>query len=198
MWWPPPSGPPRPGGCWTAGRRISSRCRRAGTWPPPPGRHTSASSRALPRATISTPWCWRTTHLPQPHPLTPQERLERAVYLRQSGAIRAVWSEGRKVFSAEALIKERDAVCIPLFLFRQGCPLGSGMGRHTLANCGAPETDAPHLFCIAHAPANCAGSRRASAVSWDTSAVERQQTAQALHADRSPPRPPGCRTGPPW
>ena len=39
--------------------------------------------------------------LPQPHPLMPQERLERAVYLRQSGAIRAVWSEGRKVFSAE-------------------------------------------------------------------------------------------------
>ena len=39
--------------------------------------------------------------LPQPHPMTPQERLERAVYLRQSGAIRAVWSEGRKVFSAE-------------------------------------------------------------------------------------------------
>ena len=40
--------------------------------------------------------------LPQPHPLTPQERLERAVYLRQKGAIRAVWSEGRKVFSGEA------------------------------------------------------------------------------------------------
>ena len=39
--------------------------------------------------------------LPQPHPMTPQERLERAVYLRQGGAIRAVWSEGRKVFSAE-------------------------------------------------------------------------------------------------
>ncbi len=39
--------------------------------------------------------------LPQPHPLTPQERLERAVYLRQNGAIRAVWSDGRKVFSAE-------------------------------------------------------------------------------------------------
>ena len=39
--------------------------------------------------------------LPQPHPMTPQERLERAVYLRQRGAIRAVWSEGRKVFSAE-------------------------------------------------------------------------------------------------
>ena len=39
--------------------------------------------------------------LPQPHPMTPQERLERAVYLRQPGAIRAVWSEGRKVFSGE-------------------------------------------------------------------------------------------------
>lgn len=39
--------------------------------------------------------------LPQPHPMTPQERLERAVYLRQRGAIRAVWSEGRKVFSTE-------------------------------------------------------------------------------------------------
>ena len=39
--------------------------------------------------------------LPQPHPLMPQERLERAVYLRQNGAIRAVWSDGRKVFSAE-------------------------------------------------------------------------------------------------
>ena len=38
--------------------------------------------------------------LPQAHPLTPQERLERAVYLRQPGAIRAVWSEGRKVYSA--------------------------------------------------------------------------------------------------
>jgi len=38
--------------------------------------------------------------LPQPHPLTVAERLERSVYLRQPGAIRAVWSEGRKVFSA--------------------------------------------------------------------------------------------------
>ena len=36
----------------------------------------------------------------QPHPLTPAERLERCVYLRQPGAIRAVWSAGRKVFSA--------------------------------------------------------------------------------------------------
>ena len=39
--------------------------------------------------------------LPQPHPLTPAERLERCVYLRQPNAIRAVWSAGRKVFSAE-------------------------------------------------------------------------------------------------
>ena len=39
--------------------------------------------------------------LPQPHPLTPRERLERAVYLRQKGAIRAVWSAGRKVYAAE-------------------------------------------------------------------------------------------------
>ena len=38
--------------------------------------------------------------LPQPHPLTAAERLERAVYRRQRGAIKAVWSEGRKVFSA--------------------------------------------------------------------------------------------------
>lgn len=37
--------------------------------------------------------------LPQPHPLTPAERLERAVYLRQEDAIRAVWSVGKKVFS---------------------------------------------------------------------------------------------------
>lgn len=41
------------------------------------------------------------SHLPQPHPLTAAERLERCVYRRQSGAIRAVWSAGRKVFSAE-------------------------------------------------------------------------------------------------
>lgn len=39
------------------------------------------------------------SQLPQPHPLTPAERLERCVYLRQPGAIRAVWSEGRKVIS---------------------------------------------------------------------------------------------------
>ena len=39
--------------------------------------------------------------LPQPHPLTAEERLERSLYLRQPNAIRAVWSAGRKVFSAE-------------------------------------------------------------------------------------------------
>ena len=39
--------------------------------------------------------------LPQPHPLTAAERLERCVYRRQSGAVRAVWSDGRKVYSAE-------------------------------------------------------------------------------------------------
>ena len=38
--------------------------------------------------------------LPQPHPLTAQERLERCVYRRQKDAVRVVWSEGRKVFSA--------------------------------------------------------------------------------------------------
>jgi len=38
--------------------------------------------------------------LPQPHPLTAAERLERCVYLRQRDAVRAVWSAGRKVFSA--------------------------------------------------------------------------------------------------
>ena len=36
--------------------------------------------------------------LPQPHPLTPAERLERCVYLRQPDGIRAVWSAGRCVF----------------------------------------------------------------------------------------------------
>ena len=40
------------------------------------------------------------SRLPQAHPLTPAERLERAVYLRQSGAIRAVWSDGKKVLQA--------------------------------------------------------------------------------------------------
>jgi guanine deaminase len=39
--------------------------------------------------------------LPQPHPLTPAERLERCVYRRQPGAVRAVWSAGRKVYSAK-------------------------------------------------------------------------------------------------
>ena len=37
--------------------------------------------------------------LPQPHPLTAAERLERCVYRRQRGAVKAVWSDGRKVFS---------------------------------------------------------------------------------------------------
>ena len=41
----------------------------------------------------------RDSDLPQPHPLTAAERLERAVYLRQKDAIRAVWSAGRKIFS---------------------------------------------------------------------------------------------------
>lgn len=39
--------------------------------------------------------------LPQPHPLTVQERLERCVYRRQKDAIRAVWSAGRLTFSRE-------------------------------------------------------------------------------------------------
>ncbi len=39
--------------------------------------------------------------LPQPHPLTAAERLERCVYLRQRDAIRAVWSAGRCVFRRE-------------------------------------------------------------------------------------------------
>ena len=39
--------------------------------------------------------------LPSPHPLTALERLERCLYRRQKGAIRAVWSGGRKIFSAE-------------------------------------------------------------------------------------------------
>lgn len=38
--------------------------------------------------------------LPRPHPLTAVERLERCVYRRQENAVRAVWSAGRKVFSA--------------------------------------------------------------------------------------------------
>ena len=40
------------------------------------------------------------SRLPQPHPMTVAERLERCVYRRQKDAVRAVWSEGRKVFSA--------------------------------------------------------------------------------------------------
>ena len=39
--------------------------------------------------------------LPQPHPLTVQERLERCVYRRQKDAVQAVWSEGRLTFSRE-------------------------------------------------------------------------------------------------
>ncbi|MEG1874847.1 MAG: amidohydrolase family protein [Angelakisella sp.] len=39
------------------------------------------------------------SRLLQPHPLTVVERLSRSVYLRQEDAIRAVWSEGRRVFS---------------------------------------------------------------------------------------------------
>ena len=36
----------------------------------------------------------------QPHSLTARERFERCVYLRQPGAIRAVWSAGKKVYTA--------------------------------------------------------------------------------------------------
>jgi guanine deaminase len=39
--------------------------------------------------------------LPQPHPLTAAERLERCVYRRQPGGVREVWSAGRKVYSAK-------------------------------------------------------------------------------------------------
>jgi len=35
--------------------------------------------------------------LPQPHPLSVRERFERCVYRRQRDAVRAVWSDGRKV-----------------------------------------------------------------------------------------------------
>lgn len=38
--------------------------------------------------------------LPCPRPLTPAERLERAVYRRQPDAVRAVWSAGRRVYTA--------------------------------------------------------------------------------------------------
>ncbi len=37
--------------------------------------------------------------LPQSHPLSPAERLERCMYRRQRDAIRAVWSDGRKVYT---------------------------------------------------------------------------------------------------
>ena len=37
--------------------------------------------------------------LPQPRTLTPAERLERAVYRRQEGAVQAVWSAGRKIYA---------------------------------------------------------------------------------------------------
>ena len=81
---------------------ASSRCRRAGTWPPPPGRRTSASSRALRPGNRLHALVLADDDLPQPHPMTPQPSgWSAAVYLRQGGAIRAVWSEGRKVFSAE-------------------------------------------------------------------------------------------------
>ena len=39
--------------------------------------------------------------LPQPHPMTPAERLDRCVYRRQKDAVRAVWSAGRKVYTAK-------------------------------------------------------------------------------------------------
>ena len=38
-------------------------------------------------------------YLSSPRPLSPAERLERCVFLRQREAVRAVWSDGRKVFS---------------------------------------------------------------------------------------------------
>ena len=41
------------------------------------------------------------SRLLQPHPLTPEERLERCLYVRQPGAVRGVWSAGRRVFSPE-------------------------------------------------------------------------------------------------
>lgn len=37
--------------------------------------------------------------LPQSHPLSPAERLERCMYRRQKDAVRAVWSDGRKVYT---------------------------------------------------------------------------------------------------
>ncbi len=41
------------------------------------------------------------SQLPQSHPLTAAERLERCVCRRQRDAVRAVWSEGRLTFSRE-------------------------------------------------------------------------------------------------
>ena len=43
----------------------------------------------------------RDSGLPQPHPLTVKERLERCVYLREPNAIRGVWSDGRRVFTGK-------------------------------------------------------------------------------------------------
>lgn len=101
MWWPPPSGPPRPGGCWTTGRRISSRCREGWYLATSAGAAYFAEQPGFAPGNHLHALVLADDDLPQPHPMTPQERLERAVYLRQGGAIRAVWSEGRKVFSAE-------------------------------------------------------------------------------------------------
>lgn len=39
--------------------------------------------------------------LPRPHSMTAAERLERCVYRRRKNAVRAVWSDGTNVFSAE-------------------------------------------------------------------------------------------------
>ena len=39
--------------------------------------------------------------LPAVRELTARERFERCVYRRQENAVRAVWSAGRKIFSAE-------------------------------------------------------------------------------------------------
>ena len=75
--------------------------RRDGIWPPPPVRRTSGKSRAsLPGNSLHAMVLADDT-LPQPRPLTPAERLERAVYRRQASALRAVWSAGRKIYAAE-------------------------------------------------------------------------------------------------
>ena len=39
--------------------------------------------------------------LPHGKSLTPAQRLERAVYRRQEGAVRAVWSAGKKIYTAD-------------------------------------------------------------------------------------------------